>query len=123
MLEHRLGDGDSAPAFGCCRALCIAALLCLPTALPAQDSGRPALALAADSTWATEAACRAVLSLRQEPRRYRCYVDSFKETPTEYVMQVHEMPVDGSLPPPFRRSTVRLQKTRTSVTVIRVPDL
>jgi len=61
--------------------------------------------------------------LRQEPRRYRCYIDSFKETPTEYVLQVHEMPVDGAPPPPFRRSTVRLQKTRTSVTVIRVPDL
>jgi hypothetical protein len=113
----------SAPVLRCRHALCIAVLLCLPTTLSAQDSSRPAVAFAADSSWATGAACKVVLSLRQEPRRYRCYVESFKETPTEYVMRVREESLDGALPPPFERSTVRLKKTKPSVTVTRVPDL
>jgi hypothetical protein len=103
--------------------LAIAVLLCLPITLPAQDSGQPAVAFAADSSWATAAACKVVLALRQEPRRYHCYIESFKETPTEYVMRVREMSVDGARPPPFQRSTVRLEKTKSSVTVTRVPDL
>lgn len=123
MLECRLRDGDSAPARCCRHVLCMAVLLCLPTTLPAQDSGQPALAFAADSSWATIVACKVVLSLRQEARRYRCYVESFKETPTEYVMRVREVPRYGTLPPPFHRSTVRLQKTKPSVIVTRVPDL
>jgi hypothetical protein len=111
------------PAPGLCRhhVLFIAVLLCAPTDLPAQDSGRTAVAFAMDSSWATGAACKAVLSLRQEPRRYRSYVESFKETPTEYVIRVREVPSTGALPPPFHRSTVRLKKP--SVTVTRVPDL
>ena len=105
----------------CRRLLCIAVLLHLPATLPAQDSRRTAVAFAFDSTWATRAACKVVLSLRQEPRRYRCSVESFEETPTEYVIRVREVSSDGDLPPPFHRSTVRLQKP--SVTVTRVPDL
>ena len=109
------------PAFRCRHIFCIAVLLCMPTALPAQDSRQTAMAFAFDSSWATGAACKVVLSLRQEPRRYRCSVESFKETPTEYVIRVREVTLDGDLPPPFHRSTVRLQKP--SVTVTRVPDL
>lgn len=123
MLQCRWHGGDSAPALRCRHVLCVAVLLCLPTALPAQDSGRPARAFAADSSWATGAACKVVLSLRQEPRRYRCSIESLKETPTEYVVRVREVSLDGARPPPFRRSTVRLQKTKLSVTVTRVPDL
>ena len=111
--------GSPAPGLRC--VLCIAVLLCAPTGLRAQDSGRTAVAFAIDSSWATHAACKVVQSLRQEPRRYRCYVESFKETPTEYVLRVREVPRDGTLPPPFHRSTVRLRKP--SVTVTRVPDL
>jgi hypothetical protein len=112
---------DPAPALRCRHALCIAVLLCLPTTLPAQDSRRTAMVFAFDSSWATGAACKVVLSLRQEPRRYRCSVESFRETPTEYVIRVREASLDGPGPPPFHRSTVRLQKP--SVTVTRVPDL
>lgn len=111
----------SRPASRCRPVLCIAVLLCLPTTLPAQDSGKAAVAFAMDSSWASVAACKVVLSLRQEPRRYRCYVESFKETPTEFVIRVREVSPDGALPPPLSRSTVRLQKP--SVTVTRVPDL
>jgi hypothetical protein len=110
-----------APAFRCRHALCIAALLCLPATLPAQDARQTAMAFAFDSSWASGAACKVVLSLREEPRRYRCSVESFKETPTEYVIRVREASLDGSPTPPFHRSTVRLQKP--SVTVTRVPDL
>jgi hypothetical protein len=101
--------------------LSIVVLLCLPTALPAQESARPAIAFAMDSSWASRVACKAVLSLREQPRRYRCHVESFKETPTEYVVRVREVSLNGALPPPFHRSTVRLLKP--SVTVTRVPDL
>jgi hypothetical protein len=101
--------------------LCIAVLLCLPTTLPAQNSRQTAVAFAFDSSWATGAACKVVLSLRQEPRRYRCSVESFKETPTEYVIRVREVSSDGARPPPFHRPTVRLEKP--SITVTRVPDL
>ena len=111
----------SPPAPRCHHLLCLAVLVCLPSSLPAQDSGKAAVAFAMDSSWASVAACKVVLALRQEPRRYRCYVESFKETPTEYVMRVREVPLDGTLPPPFHRSTVRLRKP--SVTVTRVPDL
>jgi hypothetical protein len=79
------------------------------------------MAFAMDSGWASGAACKVVLSLRQDPRSYRCYVESFKETPTEYVIRVREVFSDGTLPPPLHRSTVRLRKP--SVTVTRVPDL
>ena len=109
------------PAFRCRHVLCIAVLLCLPKTLPAQDSRQTALAFALDSSWASGAACKVVLSLRHEPRRYRCSVESFKETPTEYVIRVREVAYDGARPPPFHRSTVRLQKP--SITVTRVPDL
>jgi hypothetical protein len=109
------------PDPGCRHVLRIAVLLCLPTSLPAQDSGPTAVAFAFDSSWASGAACKVVLSLRQEPRRYRCSVESFKETPTEYVILVREVTSDGARPPPFHRSTVRLQKP--SITVTRVPDL
>jgi hypothetical protein len=109
------------PAFRRRHVLCIAVLLCLPMPLPAQDSRQTAMAFAFDSSWASGAACKVVLSLRQEPGRYRCAVESFKETPTEYVIRVREALLDGARPPTFHRSTVRLQKP--SVTVIRVPDL
>ena len=120
-LDQRLREGDPAPVLRGRHVLCIAVLLCLPTALSAQEPGRSAIAFATDSSWATRAACKVVLSLREQPRRYRCYVESFKETPTEYVMRVREVSSDGALPPPFHRSTVRLLKP--SVTVTRVPDL
>jgi hypothetical protein len=113
--------GDLAPALRCRDALCIAVLLCLPRSLPAQDSRQTALAFAFDSSWATGAACNVVLSLRQEPRRYRCSVESFEETPAEYVIRVRETSLDGARPPPLHRSTVRLRKP--SITVTRVPDL
>jgi hypothetical protein len=38
-------------------------------------------------------------------------------------MRVREVSLDGARPPPFQRSTVRLEKTKSSVTVTRVPDL
>ena len=123
VLHRRLRDGDSALALRYRQALCVVVLLGLPTLLSAQDSGQLAVSSAADSTWATGAACNVVLSLRQKPRRYRCYVESFRETPTEYVMRVREVSLDGDLAPPFHRSTVRLQKAKRSVTVTRVPDL
>jgi hypothetical protein len=112
---------DPALALRCRLALRMAVLLCLPTTLQAQNSRQTARAFAFDSSWASGAACEVVLSLRQEPRRYRCSVESFKETPTEYVIRVREASLDGSRPPVFHRSTVRLKKP--SVTVIRVPDL
>jgi hypothetical protein len=114
--------GDApAPVFRCRHVLCMAVLLCMPAALPAQDSRQTAMAFAFDSSWASRAACKVVLSLRQEPRHYRCSVEFFQETPTEYVIRVREASLDGARPPAFHRSTVRLQKP--SVTVTRVPDL
>ena len=112
---------DPAAALRCRHVLCVALLLCLPTTLSAQDSRQTAVAFAFDSSWATGAACRVVLQLRQGPRRYRCSVESFKETPTEFVIRVREVPLDGARPPPLGRSTVRLEKP--SLTVTRVPDL
>lgn len=111
---------EAAPAVRCRSLLHAAVLLCLPPILSAQESPRTAVAFAFDSAWASRAACRVVLSLRPEPRRYRCSVESFRETPTEYVIRVREVAVDGGRPP-FHRSTVRLQKP--SITVTRVPDL
>ena len=110
-----------APAFRCRHVPCMAVLLCLPTALRAQDARQAPRAFAFDSSWASDAACEVVLSLRPEPRGYRCSVESFKETPTEYVIRVREVSADGARRPSLHRSTVRLQKP--SVTVTRVPDL
>jgi hypothetical protein len=109
------------PALRCRHVLGIVVLFGLPTPLPAQESPRTAVAFAFDSSWASATACRIVLSFREEPRRYRCSVESFKETPTEYVIRVREVASDGAPPPPFHRSAVRLQKP--SITVTRVPDL
>jgi hypothetical protein len=112
---------DPAAALRCRHVLCVALLVCLPTTLSAQNSRQTAVALAFDSSWATGAACKVVLQLRQDPRRYRCSVESFKETPTEFVIRVREVSLDDVRRPPLDRSTVRLQKP--SITVTRVPDL
>jgi hypothetical protein len=116
----RVPAPEPAPAIRCRHLLHVAVLLCLPAVLSAQESPRTAVAFAFDSVWASRAACRVVLSLRPEPHRYRCSVESVRETPTEYVIRVREVAVDGGRPP-FHRSTVRLQ--RPAVTVTRVPDL
>ena len=67
------------PDPGCRHVLRIAVLLCLPASLPAQDSGPTAVVFAFDSSWASGAACKVVLSLRLEPRHYRCAFESFQD--------------------------------------------
>ena len=100
-----------------------ALVLCPISILSAQESTEAAPVWAADSGRAVAAACKVVQSLREEPRRYRCYVEALKETATEYIVRVREVPRDGTLPPPLSRSTVQIRKTDPSVTVTRIPDL
>lgn len=100
-----------------------ALFLCPVSTLDAQDTARTAAVWAADSGRAAVAACKVAQSLREEPRRYRCYVEALKETATEYIVRVREVPRDGTLPPPLSRSTVQIRKTDPSVTVTRIPDL
>ena len=100
-----------------------ALFLCPVSTLDAQDTARTAAVWAADSGRAATAACKVAQSLREEPRRYRCYVEALKETATEYIVRVREVPRDGTLPPPLSRSTVQIRKTDPSVTVTRIPDL
>jgi hypothetical protein len=98
-------------------------LLCSSTPLQAQDTKATAAAWAADSSRAVAAACKVVQSLREKPGGYRCYVEAFKETATEYIVRVREVPRDGTLPSVRSRSTVQIRKTEPSVTVTQVPDL
>lgn len=113
------------PAPHSCRSL---ALLSLPllffsAPLRAQDARETASAWAMDSNRAVTAACKVVQSLREDPGGYRCYVETFEETPTEYIVRVREFPRDGTLPSLRSRSTVQIRKTEPSVTVTQVPDL
>ncbi len=98
-------------------------LLCLVTPVRAQGTVQSAAPFAIDSSRAAVAACKVVQSLRDDPRRYRCYVERFEESPTEYIIRVRELPREGTLRPPFTRSRVQIQKSQPSVTVTRVPEL
>jgi hypothetical protein len=49
-------------------------------------------------------------------------VVTYQETPTEYIVQLHEQPPDGSPRLVFDRSVVHLSKAETSVSVSRVPE-
>lgn len=108
-----------------CRSLPLLSLLLLCSSAPlrAQDTKETALAWAIDSSRAVAAACKVVQSLREEPGGCGCYVEAFKETPTEYIVRVREVPRDGTLPSLRSRSTVQIRKTEPSVTVTQVPDL
>ena len=123
MPEFRLRDPRLPSHQRFSLSVLAALFLCPVSTLDAQDTARTAAVWAADSGRAVAAACKVVQSLREEPRRYRCYVEALKETATEYIVRVREVPRDGTLPPPLSRSTVQIRKTDPSVTVTRIPDL
>jgi hypothetical protein len=76
-----------------------------------------------DSASAVRTACALVQSLRLPGLKARCLVESYRETPTEYVVRVREQAPPGSPPLPFPYSEVRLKKTGNAATVIRTPGL
>ena len=122
MPDDHLSNRDSSSLLRCPLILAVL-LLCLITPARAQDTVETAASFAIDRSRAAAAACKVVQSLRDNPRRYRCYVERFEETPTEFIIRVRELPREGTLPPPFTRSTVQIQKSEPSVTVTRVPEL
>jgi hypothetical protein len=76
----------------------------------------------ADSAQAVATACAVAQALRGAADRYRCRVERYAETPTEYIIRVREETPPGAPPLEFSQSDVRLQKTERSVLVSRVPE-
>jgi hypothetical protein len=99
--------------------LVLAGLLWLPSRAMAQAL----VAGATDSAHAVATACTVVLALSESADRYRCRVEAYQETPTEFVVRVHEQALAGARPPVYAHSVVRLSKVEPSVTVLRVPQL
>ena len=71
----------------------------------------------ADSAHVIATGCAIVLALRPVSQRYDCQVVTYQETPTEYVVRVHEQPPAGTGRLVFDRSVVQLSKVDPSVTV------
>lgn len=101
-----------------------ALLLSAPAA--AQERPRAAPETVADSAHAVAIACSVVGALRPVTGRYRCRVESYAETSTEFVLRLREQAPSGAVPPVFAEFAefeVRLHKSEPSVIVTRVPDL
>jgi hypothetical protein len=100
-----------------------AAVLHLPHPAVAQVEPPVTAARIADSAGAVTAACGVVQALRPEKERYRCRVESYEETATEYVVRVREQAPPGAATLVFGQSEVHFPKAERSVVVTRVPDL
>jgi hypothetical protein len=77
----------------------------------------------ADSAQAVAVACAVAQALRRAAERYRCRVERYAETPTEYIVRVIEDAAPGAPPLMLSRSEVRLEKRERSVIVTRAPEL
>ena len=100
--------------------LALIVYLALPPRAAAQG---PATAPATDSVSAVATACRVVLAIPPATQANRCVIERYRETATEYVIQLRELPPPGGETPVFPRSEVRLSKREPSVTVTREPEL
>ena len=74
-----------------------------------------------DSISAVRTACAIVEALRLPNLKASCLFESYKETPTEYVVTVREQSPPGAPPLQFPHSEVRLDKTGNAATVTRTP--
>ena len=93
-----------------------------PLWLAARGNAQAVKSPIADSTEAVATACAVVLALRPPRQRYRCEVEAYQETPTEFVVRLQEQVPEGAPPLVFARSVVRFSKAEPSVTVRRVPE-
>jgi len=78
---------------------------------------------ATDSASAVATACRVIVAIAPAARATRCVIERYRETATEYVIRLRELPAPGAKAPVFPRSEVRLSKREPSVTVTREPEL
>jgi hypothetical protein len=118
MNVHRLRDRWLTPI-----GPALAAMVLLFPDVAAAQGKSPAAALVADSAHAVATACAVVQSMRPAAERYRCRMERYAETPTEYVIRVREEAPPGSAPLVFGQSEVRLSKSESSVIVTRIPEL
>jgi hypothetical protein len=110
------------PPLAPARLLVLLALL-FPGSAAAQRPG-PQGVPAADSAEAVATACAVVLALRPPAaRQYRCALEGYQESETEYVIRVRERAPRGAAALPSPRSEVRLSKREPSVLVTREPEL
>jgi hypothetical protein len=89
----------------------------------AQAAPDPAAPPIADSAQAVAIACAVAQSLRRAAERYRCRVERYAETSTEYIVRVFEDAAPGAPPLVLNHSEVRLEKRERSVIVTRSPEL
>jgi hypothetical protein len=76
-----------------------------------------------DSASAVRTACAIMEALRLPDLKATCLFESYKETPTEYVVKVREQPPPGAPPLQFPHSEVRLDKMGHAATVTRTSGL
>ena len=121
-MEVPPGQDFTRPAHPFAPILTFGALF-LSAPAAAQERPRVAPRPVADSAHAVATACSVVGALRPGTERYRCRVESYAETSTEFVLRLREQAPSGGVPPVFAESEVRLNKSEPSVIVTRVPDL
>lgn len=76
-----------------------------------------------DSTHVAAVACEVAASTRPKGTRTRCRVEAFRETPTEFIVHLREIPLTPTPTLDFPRSEVRLEKDGTGAVLTRVPEL
>jgi hypothetical protein len=108
--------------FHCCVTIPAALLAASATQLSAQ-AGRPAPAgWLRDSVTVARVACQVAQATRSPRTKTMCYVEAFRDTANEFILQLRERPT--SLPDTltFPRSEVRLRKDRTEAVLTRRPE-
>lgn len=76
-----------------------------------------------DSTHVAAVACEVAAATRPKGTRTRCRVEAFRETPTEFIVRLWEIPLAPTTELDFPRSEVRLQKDGTGAVLTRIPEL
>jgi hypothetical protein len=76
-----------------------------------------------DSTHVAAVACEVAAATRPKGTRTRCRVEAFRETSTEFIVRLWEIPLAPTTELDFPRSEVRLQKDGSGAVLTRFPEL
>lgn len=76
-----------------------------------------------DSTHVAAVACEVAAAARPKSTRTRCRVEAFRETSSEFILRLREIPLSPTTTLDFPRSEVRLEKDGTGAVLTRTPEL
>jgi hypothetical protein len=110
------------PMFHCCATIPAVLLAASATQLSAQAGQPPPAGWLRDSLAAARVACQVAQATRSPSTKTMCYVEAFRDTGSEFVLQLRERPTNPPDTLTFPRSEVRLWKDRTEAVLTRIPE-